>query len=137
MSSVYGTPWLCQISFVGFFAEIPVCTKTICMWTGFFGPTRRGYAAAADSFPGLCASDAQSPKREPLHNKTITAVYRRRRQAPAASVFRIVAPLLCRTADLPLSARSPDRSAAYYHDALRHICQGSKGTSISPASLPL
>ena len=30
------------------------------MWTGFFGPTRRGYAAAADSSPGLCASDAQS-----------------------------------------------------------------------------
>ena len=30
------------------------------MWTGFFGSTRRGYAAAADSSPGLCASDAQS-----------------------------------------------------------------------------
>ena len=105
-------------------------------FTGFFGPTRRGYAAAADSSPGLCASDAQSPMREPLHNKIVTAAHRRRRQAPAASVFRIVAPLLCRTADLSLLTRSPDRSAAYYHDAFRHICQGSKGASISPASPP-
>ena len=102
-------------------------------FTGFFGPTRRGYAAAADSSPGLCASDAQSPMREPLHNKIVTAVHRRRRQAPAASVFRIVAPLFYLAADLTLSTRSPDRSAAYYHDAFQHICQGSKVTSISPA----
>lgn len=52
-----------------FFAEIPVCTKTICMWTVFFVPTRRGYATAADSPPGLCAPDAQGSGREPLHNK--------------------------------------------------------------------
>ena len=52
------------------------------MWTGFFGPTRRGYAAAADSSPGLCASDAQSPMREPLHNKNR---YGRPQTAPPSS----------------------------------------------------
>lgn len=93
---------------------------------GFFRSHPQGICRGGRQPSGLCASDAQSPKREPLHNKTITAVYRRRRQAPAASVFRIVAPLLCRTADLPLSARSPDRSAAYYHDAFRHIFQGAR-----------
>ena len=91
-------------------------------FTGFFGSTRRGYAAAADSSAKLCASNAQSLAEEPLHNKIVTATHGRRRQASAASVSRIVAPPLCRAADLSLLTRSPDRSATYYHDAPDRAC---------------
>lgn len=134
MSSVYGTLWFYQISFVGFFVEIPVCTKTICIWTGFFGPTRRGYAAVADSSHNFVHRMHKVMRKnrfitKPLRPSTDGAA-KLQRQVSSGSSRRC--PVIQRI--LPLFARSPDRSTAYYHDALRHICQGSTGTSISPAS---
>lgn len=137
MSSVYGTPWLCQISFIGFLRKYRFVRKPFVCGRVFSFPPAGDMPRQPTAPRDFVHRMHKVLGENRFITKIVRAVHRRLRQAPAASVFRIVAPLLCLAADLPLSTCSPDRSAAYYHDAFRHICQGTKGTSISPASLIL